>query len=388
MLKILILFIIIHTSFSQNIDVCIADGQKNKIIKFNSYVILYSTEARYQFGPSDSPLQVVANENFYSIRSKTNSRYLKFSSDVILKAQKAGNDITVNDHYKESGSIRLSLKSKNNLQITIRKNIEEYIKYVTYHEIFTNKVSDIEAIKAQSVAARTYTLRSIGQYDRFDVYSDTRDQVYRSNVKLPKLLIDAVNETKSEVLTYNNDLILSKYCANLGGSREIPNYIDSDTKNFQHNMNLKEVRNLGKLSKYYRWNFKFTLNEIISRLKDYNVELNIDTLIDNNISFIINDRNNSGRVTDFSIYLNNDELLNLKRLNIRKFFRIRNSILPSNLFYIKRKDYNSIELIGGGHGHGEGMGQWEAIELSRKNYDYRKILSLFYPNTTVSEIKL
>jgi stage II sporulation protein D len=388
LLKIIFFLSLVSFFYSRDINISIVDGKEPIKIVLNSYVILYSSEARYQFGPSDSPLLVEASENFFTVISSNKNRFLKFSSDIVMKPQLSSGALVINDEYNESGKINISLISKFNLQVIAEKDLEEYIAYVTYHEIFTNKVSDIEAIKAQSVAARTYTLKSIGQYNGFDVYSDTRDQVYRSNIKLPKMVLDAVKSTKGEVLTFNEKLILSKYCANLGGSREIPNYLDAEVNDFQHNINLNEIDDLGKLSKYYRWRYTFTFKNLLSRLKTYIQVIELDTLVDNTLSFEILERNQSGRIIELTVLLNQKRVLSLKKLEIRKFFKISNSILPSNLFYFKKLDLENIELIGGGHGHGEGMGQWEAIELSRNNYSYKEILTLFYPNVSISEVRL
>jgi len=83
----------------------------------------------------------------------------------------------------------------------------------------------LEAFKAQAVAARTYAIfkivRATGR--DFDVYSDTRDQVYTGSQK-GGLWAEAVRTTKGQFLQDGGgNAIIAYYSANAGGYTLTPN---------------------------------------------------------------------------------------------------------------------------------------------------------------------
>ncbi len=56
--------------------------------------------------------------------------------------------------------------------------------------------------------------------------------------------------------------------------------------------------------------------------------------------------------------------------------------LPSTLFTINIEgEFANFE--GKGWGHGVGLCQWTSLEMAKEGVDYRKILSFFYPGTTL-----
>jgi peptidoglycan hydrolase-like amidase len=83
---------------------------------------------------------------------------------------------------------------------------------------------NLEAFKAQVVAARSYALYKIVRASGrdFDVYADTRDQVYTGNEKGGKWA-QAVNDTRGQYLKNGDSVILAYYSANAGGHTLSPN---------------------------------------------------------------------------------------------------------------------------------------------------------------------
>ena len=70
------------------------------------------------------------------------------------------------------------------------------------------------------------------------------------------------------------------------------------------------------------------------------------------------------------------------RLHIIKKSYLRNlagrELLPSNNFVMSGKNHD-FTVKGHGYGHGVGLCQLGALELAKRGYDYRQILSFYFP---------
>ena len=79
----------------------------------------------------------------------------------------------------------------------------------------------MEALKAQAVAARTYALYSINPAGKhYDVTNDIYSQVYGGRDSERYRTDLAVDRTRGQVLTYNNQIIPAYFHATCGGMTE------------------------------------------------------------------------------------------------------------------------------------------------------------------------
>jgi stage II sporulation protein D len=80
----------------------------------------------------------------------------------------------------------------------------------------------IQALEAQAVAARTYALREIKAHQNslYDLVSTYLAQAYNGLESVTPKTIQAVQRTRGEVLTYNNQLIMAYYSSDCGGRTE------------------------------------------------------------------------------------------------------------------------------------------------------------------------
>jgi stage II sporulation protein D len=78
----------------------------------------------------------------------------------------------------------------------------------------------LEALKAQAVAARTYALTTMKPTAGFDVYPDTRSQVYGGVAAEEASTDQAVRETTGEVVTYNGIPVVTYFFSTSGGRTE------------------------------------------------------------------------------------------------------------------------------------------------------------------------
>lgn len=98
--------------------------------------------------------------------------------------------------------------------------IEDYLYGVLPYEMGNS--SNIEALKAQAVAARTYTVRMMSRRasGTYDVVDTTSDQVYRGTPSGNANCVSAVDATKGIVLMYGSEYITTYYSASNGGQTE------------------------------------------------------------------------------------------------------------------------------------------------------------------------
>ena len=101
-------------------------------------------------------------------------------------------------------------------------NVEDYLRGVVPNELSPLAYPQIEALKAQAVAARTYALRNLGHYAArgFDLCATPACQVYRGLASEQPLTDRAVAETRGVVATYRGELINAMYTSTCGGHTE------------------------------------------------------------------------------------------------------------------------------------------------------------------------
>ena len=157
-----------------------------------------------------------------------------------LTISKSGNGLSVNGksagakiYFKSSGSgaafavkgnqyrgVIKAIASPSGVTLVNQVSMEDYLKGVVPCEIVPSWQMD--AIKAQAVAARTYAMfhkngyRSAG----YDVTDDTRTQVYRGVSAETEATNRAVMETAGEVVTYGGSPIDAVFHASGGGYTE------------------------------------------------------------------------------------------------------------------------------------------------------------------------
>ena len=96
-------------------------------------------------------------------------------------------------------------------------NVESYVYGVIYAEM-GNKYP-LEALKAQAVCARSYVVNSKSRFkeEGFDVCTTSACQSYKGVAGEYPVTNQSVDETKGEILYYNNSPIVGYYFANSGG---------------------------------------------------------------------------------------------------------------------------------------------------------------------------
>ncbi len=120
------------------------------------------------------------------------------------------------------GYLEIFVNVSNRLTVVNVVNLEDYLKGVVPAELSPAVFPQIEAVKAQAVAARTYAIRHLGQYagEGFDICSTPACQVYRGFGAEQRMSSEAVVETAGRILTYEGEPIDALYTSTCGGHTE------------------------------------------------------------------------------------------------------------------------------------------------------------------------
>lgn len=100
--------------------------------------------------------------------------------------------------------------------------VEDYLRGVVPEELGPNLYPEIEALKAQAVAARTYTYGNLGQFaeDGYDLCDTPRCQVYRGAGSEHPLSDRAIRETEGQILVFDGAPVNALFTSTCGGHTE------------------------------------------------------------------------------------------------------------------------------------------------------------------------
>jgi stage II sporulation protein D len=120
------------------------------------------------------------------------------------------------------GRVLVFLNDRGALNLINELPVEEYLRGVVPSEMGPELYNQLEALKAQAVAARTYTLRNMGEFARegYDICATPRCQVYGGMTVEHPLSDRAVAETAGQVLLYKGELVDALYSSTCGGHTE------------------------------------------------------------------------------------------------------------------------------------------------------------------------
>jgi peptidoglycan hydrolase-like amidase len=139
---------------------------------------------------------------------------------TVVPAQ-AGEPLTV-DSAPYRGLLQLRPADDGAIIVVNVLNLEDYLRGVVPNELSPEAFPQIEALKAQAVAARTYALRNRGQFRTrgYDLCATPACQVYRGRATEHPLSDQAVAETRGLVARYQGQPINALYTSTCGGHTE------------------------------------------------------------------------------------------------------------------------------------------------------------------------
>ncbi len=120
------------------------------------------------------------------------------------------------------GVLDVMLDRRGHLAVINELPLEQYLRGVVPNELGPDLFPEVEALKAQAVAARTYAWRNRGQFreDGYDLCDTPRCQVYKGAGTEHPVSDKALRDTAGLVLTHRGELINAMYTSTCGGHTE------------------------------------------------------------------------------------------------------------------------------------------------------------------------
>ncbi len=338
------------------------------------------------------PVRIVNQGTFVKVINSKNNIIAERLDEINILPRGNNNKLIVLD--KKYRGIMKFLPDGGNLKLINIIYMEDYLRGVVPPELGKRKESEIEAVKAQAVAARTYAMAHLKQYANqpYDMKSSIIDQVYGGASVELKLVNRAIDETAGQVLYSNDKYVTAYYHSTCGGMT------DDIEKVWERKESpyLKAVTDgdACSWSKYFRWKEHFTEKQLRSRIEQYlSSDRGRDLRIEKIKDIKIIDRTPGGRINRLQVKTEND-IYTFKKDRIRWVIgRTSNPdlILPSANFdvQITRTNDGYVEAVtfaGKGYGHGVGMCQCGAIGLSREGWTFDNILKKYYTDVELKKL--
>ncbi len=290
-------------------------------------------------------------------------------------------EIQVSEYnYNKYGTISLLHKKTGEIE---QVNLDTYLCNVVSAEM--PATFEQEALKAQAIVARTYTIYKIlnKKHDNADICDDsTCCQAWISKEdRLAKWeenqrdsnwqkICNAVNDTKGKIITYNNKPIDAFFHSNSGGITEIPVNVWGGS-DYPY---LQSVETSGEDAyTQYASEVSFTQEELINKLKEKYSDISID--FENMDDIKILEYTESTRVK--TVKFGNHEISGVEARTLLG--------LKSTNFEIIR-DGNNIKFSVKGYGHGVGMSQTGADSMAKTGSSAEEIIKHFYTGVEITEV--
>ena len=303
-------------------------------------------------------------------------------------------------------------------------DLEEYLYGVVPKELSTGH--PIEALKAQAVAARTYTCTQLNKYKKwnFDLTYTTADQAYGGASVEKEDTTKAVDDTRGEIVTYDGKPITTYYFATSAGytessenvwSAKVPYLVAVEDKyqpstvstlNWSVTFTAKQISNIlanksAKIGELLSVNIlKKTPSNGVLELEfegtngSYVVTKESTRLVygtsDVRSQFYDIETDASVTVVDVNGETDNKTFSEVRVATNKGSSKLD---LDRNKVYIKGIDGKvgrpttptTYKLVGKGYGHGVGMSQNGAIGMAKEGFTYDEILKWYYTGVEIEE---
>ncbi len=273
-------------------------------------------------------------------------------------------------------------------------SVEEYLYGVLPAEI--SPKADMEALKAQAVAARSIAIRSIlnqrHKEKNFDVCADVHCQVYQGVSVEKDATNKAVNETRGEIIIYKKEPIEAVYHSNCGGCLRPDVFGKKDY--YAHGFDSK--KSFKPFSPYEEENWCTSYPESFcshSKTANYRWQRVYDA---EDFAFIFGydlkdlqkiiakEKGSCVSYKVLEIITSKEKTTLTGDLNIRNYFdNLRSSAFKIDVKFSADNVPKMLFFWGSGFGHGAGMCQDGAEYMADKGYTYQEILEHYYPHTEV-----
>ena len=344
----LIAFLPLQCIASENIRVAILDDQKTVTL----------TSATTLAGPG--------------LQSPRSEKKMVFSPAAVgnrpVRVRSVGELTQVNGKgYR--GWVELRKKRNGRILVINELDIEDYLKGVIASEIPNDW--EFEALKAQAVAARSYALyqkRSAGNRS-WHILATVSSQVYNGSSGERSNAVRAVQETKGTVLVYQEKIIPAFFHSNCGGHTENAAELWGIDAPYLKGVDCECQGIVANGS----WEKRVALSTVAQVMRRLGYRLS--GISDMAIGGITP----AGRVKEVAVRsAGRTTLVSGETLRAA----LGNTVIPSVFFELELSEGEAV-FSGRGNGHGVGLCQWGAKEMAQRGYDYKAILSHYYPGAVL-----
>lgn len=288
-----------------------------------------------------------------NVEKSVNAEYTNVDNTSTNKTTKSSvSEITV---YRSNGSV-------------INLNMTDYLIGVVSSEMPAS--FNLEALKAQSVLARTYALKAKQTGKKLTDTVSTQSYIDIDQMKNKwgnsfntyyNKIKNAVENTNGEYLSYNGNYIEALYHSTNNGKTE--SSLDVFGNYYPY---------LISVSSEYDKNASSYLRTINMPLDTISNKLGLS--LNNNSVISILSYTDGGNIKEININGNN-----FSGKKVRELLGLRSAD-----FDISISD-NNANITTRGYGHGVGMSQYGANGMANAGYSYKDILSHYYPGTTLTK---
>lgn len=253
--------------------------------------------------------------------------------------------------------------------------LETYLLGVVAGEMPNNFPS--EALKAQAIIARTFTMYFIAnrqsKYEGADISTDISEAQAYAPENINDAICEAIAETKGKVLAFGGEFIETWFHSNAGGKTASTTeaFVGSDgDPEFIKLATSPETENNAQNTTWSVW---LSRSEMLSALSKMGKSVSTLSTIS------IEEKGPSGRATALKF---GDTVVSAPEFRIAVGSTKMKSTLISNIVV----DKSGATFEGKGYGHGVGLSQWGAKILAEEGKDAENIIDHYFKKVDLVEL--
>lgn len=309
---------------------------------------------------------IVNNDVNETKKNVNNSQNISKNVEKSVNTEHINTNNTSSNNTTNSSVSEITVYRSNGSVINL--NMTDYLIGVVSSEMPAS--FNLEALKAQSVLARTYALKAKQTGKKLTDTVSTQSYIDIDQMKNKwgksfntyyNKIKNAVENTNGEYLSYNGNYIEALYHSTNNGKTESSLDVFGNYYPYLISVSSEYDKNA---SSYLR-----TINMPIDTISNkLGLSLNNDSVI-NILSYT-----DGGNIKEININGNN-----FSGKKVRELLGLRSAD-----FDISISD-NNANITTRGYGHGVGMSQYGANGMANAGYSYKDILSHYYPGTTLTK---
>lgn len=309
---------------------------------------------------------IVNNDVNETTENVNNSQNISKNVEKPVNTEHTSIDNTSTNNTTNSSVSEITVYRSNGSVINL--NMTDYLIGVVSSEMPAS--FNLEALKAQSVLARTYALKAKQTGKKLTDTVSTQSYIDMDQMKNKwgnsfntyyNKIKNAVENTNGEYLSYNGNYIEALYHSTNNGKTE--SSLDVFGNYYPY---------LISVSSEYDKNASSYLRTINMPLDTISNKLGLS--LNNNSVISILSYTDGGNIKEININGNN-----FSGKKVRELLGLRSAD-----FDISISD-NNANITTRGYGHGVGMSQYGANGMANAGYGYKDILSHYYPGTTLTK---